>query len=145
MKKQSNSLRLLLLPLLVSGGGCSWLDDPSPEFVRVMIESDAESLTLITSTRFFQTTNELGEVGVEVLSSDTTIASFPFDQRWNISQEQRFLLLGFPSDSSAVTVRLRVLLDGDPDFDRTITVLIDDPIRYIYLFNQQIIQDFELL
>ena len=133
------------LLMVAATGGCSWLDDPSPEFVRVMIDSDDESLMLITSTQFFQTTNELGEVGVQVFSSDTTVASFPFDQSWNIKDEQRFLLMGFPPDSGPVTVRLRVLLDGDPDYDKTVTVLIDEPIRYIYLFNQQVLQEFVLL
>ncbi len=136
--------RLSLL-LGLSAWGCGWLDDPSPEFVRVMIESNDQSLMLITSTQFVQTTNELGEVGVQVFDSDTTLASFPFDQSWNISEEQRFLLMGFPADSGAVTIRMRILLDGDPDFDKTVTVLIDDPVRYIYLFNQQIFQEFVLL
>ncbi len=144
MKRQWLSSGCFLLVVFATGG-CDWLDDPSPEFVRVMIESDDDSLMLITSTQFFQTTNEIGEVGVQVFDSDTTIASFPFDQSWNIKDEQRFLLMGFPTDSSAVMVRMRILLDGDPDFDKTVTVLIDDPIRYIYLFNQQILQDFELL
>lgn len=131
---------------VITTSGCGWLDDPSPEFVRVMIESDDDSLMLITSTQFFQTTNELGEVGVQLLDSDTTtIASFPFDQTWDISAEQRFLLMGFPADSGAVTAHLRILLDGDPDYDRTVTVLIDNPVRYIYLFNQRILQEFELL
>ena len=144
MKRRWLSAGVFLVAALTAGG-CSWLDDPSPEFVRVMIDSDDESLMLITSTQFFQTTNEIGEVGVEVFSSDTTIASFPFDRSWNIKEEQRFLLMGFPTDSSAVMLRMRILLDGDPDYDRTVTVLIDDPVRYIYLFNQQILQDFELL
>ena len=135
----------LSLLLALPTGSCDWLDDPSPEIVRVMIESDDESLMLITSTQFFQTTNELGEVGVQVFDSDTTFASFPFDESWNISEEQRFLLMGFPADSAAVTVRLRVLIDGDTDYDRTVTVLVDEPVRYIYLFNQQVIQDFVLL
>ncbi|MDE2784142.1 MAG: hypothetical protein OXK77_14385 [Gemmatimonadota bacterium] len=144
MKRQWRYSGLFLL-LVLAAGACDWLEDPSPEFVRVMIESDDDALMLITSTEFFQTTNEVGEVGVQVFNSDTTIASFPFDQSWNIKDEQRFLLMGFPPDSSAVMVRMRILLDGDPDFDRTVTVLIDAPIRYIYLFNQQILQDFELL
>lgn len=135
----------LSLLLALPTATCDWLDDPSPEIARVMIDSDDESLMLITSTQFFQTTNELGEVGVQVFDSDTTFASFPFDQSWNISEEQRFLLMGFPPDSAAVTVRLRVLIDGDTDYDKTVTVLIDEPVRYIYLFNQQVIQEFVLL
>lgn len=145
MKRKWISGGGLLLWVVLAAGGCGWLDDPSPDFVRVMIDSDDDSLMLITSTQFFQTTNEAGEVGVQVFSSDTTIASFPFDQSWNIKDEQRFLLMGLPTDSSAISVRMRILLDGDPDFDKTVTVVIDDPIRYMYLFNQQVLQDFELL
>ena len=132
------------MPVLLPLAGCSWLDDPSPEFVRVTIDGGDESLMLITSTQFFQTTNDLGQVGVEVISSDTTIASFPFDESWDIRAEQRFLLLGLATDSTEIDVRVRVLLDGDADFDRAVTISIDTPVRYIYLFNQQIIQDFEL-
>ncbi|MDE2751775.1 MAG: hypothetical protein OXI83_04290 [Gemmatimonadota bacterium] len=144
MKRQWRYGGLFLL-LVLATGGCSWWDDPSPEFVRVMIESDGDALMLITSTQFVQTTNEFGEAGVQVFDSDTTIASFPFDQSWNIKAEQRFLLMGFAPDSSAVLVRMRILLDGDLDYDKTVSVLIDEPVRYIYLFNQQILQDFELL
>ena len=144
MKTKWVSAGLVLLVAL-STGSCDWLEDPSPEFVRVMIESDDESMMLITSTQFFPTTNELGEVGVQVFDSDTTTTSFPFDQSWDISEEQRFLLMGFPPDSGSVTVRLKVLIDNDPDYDRTVTVLIDEPVRYIYVFNQQIIQEFVLL
>jgi hypothetical protein len=110
-----------------------------------MIESDDPSMMLITSTQFFATTNELGEMGVQVLDSDTTTASFPFDQSWDISEEHRFLLMGFPPDSGAVTVRMRILIDGDPDYDKTVTVLIDEPVQYIYLFNQQVVQEFVLI
>ena len=46
-----------------------------------------------------------------------------------------------PADSGAVTVRLRVLLDGDEDYDINVRALIDDPVRYIYLFNQTVLQD----
>ncbi|MXX71642.1 MAG: hypothetical protein F4106_03070 [Gemmatimonadetes bacterium] len=144
MKRQWLAGGVFLL-LVLATGACDWLDDPSPEFVRVMIESDDDALMLITSTQFVQTTNEFGETGVQVFDSDTTIASFPFDQSWNIKDEQRFLLMGFAPDSSAVMVRMRILLDGDLDYDKTVIVLIDDPVRYIYLFNQQILQDFELL
>ena len=133
-----------LFPLLWAGG-CNWFEDPSPEYVQVMIESDADSLVLITSTQFLPTTNEIGELGVEVFASDTTMISFPFDRSWNIRDQNRFLLFGFPADSTTVTVRLRVLLDGDTDFDKTLLTSVEEPLRYIYLFNQQVVPDFDLL
>ena len=126
-------------------GGCGWLEDPSPATVSVTLDGQADSFVIITSTEFFATTNEAGDVGVQVFNSDTTIISFPFERSWDIQDEGRFLLLGMPADSGAVTVRLRVLLDGDEDYDVNVRALIDDPVRYIYLFNQKILQEFELL
>ncbi len=126
-------------------GGCGWFDDPSPATVSVTLDGQADSFIIITSTEFFATTNEAGDLGVQVFNSDTTIISFPFERSWDIQDEGRFLLLGMPADSGAVTVRLRVLLDGDEDYDASVRALIDDPVRYIYLFNQNILQEFELL
>ena len=126
-------------------GGCGWFDDPSPATVSVTLDGQADSFIIITSTEFFATTNEAGDLGVQVFNSDTTIISFPFERSWDIRDEGRFLLLGMPADSGAVTVRLRVLLDGDEDYDASVRALIDDPVRYIYLFNQNILQEFELL
>ena len=126
-------------------GGCGWFDDPSPATVSVTLDGQADSFVIITSTEFFATTNEAGDLGVQVFNSDTTIISFPFERSWDIQDKGRFLLLGMPADSGAVTVRLRVLLDGDEDYDVSVRALIDDPVRYIYLFNQKILQEFELL
>ncbi len=126
-------------------GGCSWFEDPSPATVSVTLNGQADSFVIITSTEFFASTNEAGDLGVQVFNSDTTIISFPFERSWDIQDEGRFLLLGMPADSGAVTVRLRVLLDGDEDYDINVRALIDDPVRYIYLFNQKILQEFELL
>ncbi|MCY4400498.1 MAG: hypothetical protein OXE96_14335 [Gemmatimonadetes bacterium] len=138
------SLPYCVLVALVAGG-CSWFDDPSPAVVSVTLDAQADSFVIITSTDFFTATNEAGEVGIQVLNSDTTVISFPFERSWDIEDEGRFLLLGLPADSGAVTVRLRVLLDGDEDYDASVRALIDDPVRYIYLFNQTVLQDIELL
>ena len=138
------SLGSCFLVALVTGG-CGWFDDPSPATVSVTLDGQADSFVIITSTEFFATTNEAGGLGVQVFNSDTTIISFPFERSWDIQDKGRFLLLGMPGDSGAVTVRLRVLLDGDEDYDASVRALIDDPVRYIYLFNQNILQEFELL
>jgi hypothetical protein len=138
------SLRSCLLVALAAGG-CAWFEDPSPAVVSVTLDGQADSFVIITSTDFFTTTNEAGDMRVQVLSSDTAVISFPFEQSWDIEDVGRFLLLGMPADSGAVTVRLRVLLDGDEDYDASVRALIDDPVRYIYLFNQTVLQDIELL
>lgn len=133
---------LLLAPL---ASGCAMFADPSPEIVRVTLEGEAGSFILVTSTEFVATNNESGNMTAQLFEADTTVISLPFDQSWNIEAEQRFFLLAAPADTSAVRVQVRVFLDGDKDFDRSVDAVTEDPVRYIYLFNQQILQDFELL
>lgn len=135
---------MFLLPLLVAVA-CDWFEDPSPEIVRVMIDSDAETLLVVTSTQFLTTADELGDLGVRMFSADTAVVTSAFDQSWNIEEEKRFVLVAFPADSATATVRLRVMLDGDTDLDNTIGATADDPVQYIYIFNQQVVPDFDLL
>lgn len=142
-KKPPPALAGLLAAVMV--WGCVWWEDPSPDMVRVTIEGEAESFLVVTSRQFFATNNEAGNMSVQLFEADTTVVTFPFDQTWDIREEQRFFLMGMPVDSSAVNVQVRIYLDGDKDFDRNVDAVIDDPVRYIYLFNQQILQDFELL
>lgn len=125
--------------------GCEWFADPSPEIVRVTLDGDADSFILVTSTEFIATNNESGNMTAQLFEADTTVITLPFDRSWNIEAEQRFFLLASPVDTSAVRVQVRVFLDGDKDFDRSVDAVTEDPVRYIYLFNQQILQDFELL
>lgn len=145
MKTKSPQLLIGSLLVALAAWGCEWLADPSPEVVRVTLEGDGESLLLVTSTEFIATNNESGRMTAQLFEADTTLISLPFDRSWNIESEQRFFLLAAPVDSSGVMVQVRIFLDGDRDFDRSIEATTEDPVRYIYLFNQQILQDFELL
>lgn len=124
---------------------CGWFEDPTPDEIRVRMEGDVSELRLVTSTRFVASTSGTGRVRVQMFEADTTTISLPFDQTWDIRGDQRFVLLGTPSDSAAVSVRLRVNVDGDSEFDGRIQTLANEPIQFVYLFNQQILQEFELL
>lgn len=145
MKRTQRWSRFACLLPAVAVWGCVWWKDPSPDMVRVTMEGQAESLLVVTSTDFIATSNESGNTSVQLFEADTTVVSLPFDRSWDISEEQRFFILGTPVDSSTVRVQVRIYLDGDKDFDRDVNAFVDDPVRYIYLFNQQILQDFELL
>ena len=137
---------LILLAFVFSA--CSWFDDPSPDSIRVQLEGTAgDSLTLITSTEFFATTNEAGQVGVQIFVSDTLQVTLPYDETWDIRGDQRFFMLGTPADtlSPGVMVRLRVNLDSDEALDRQVNAVIENPLQFVYLFNQQIVQDFDIL
>ena len=82
---------------------------------------------------------------VQVFGSDTTKISLPFDRTWNIREDQRFFMVGIPADSTGVPMRLRVHLDGDESVDNNVLARINTPVRFMYIFNQQILQEFELL
>ena len=132
--------------LLFAAGGCSWFDDSSPETVRVLLEGQGSGFQVVTSTEFVAATNEVGRLAVQVFDADTAAVSLPFERTWNIAEDQRFFFEGMPADSSAtITVRVRVFLDDSEAYDRMVLTRINDPARFVYLFNQQILQDFELL
>jgi len=124
---------------------CGWFENPTPDEIRVRLEGDLSELQLVTSTRFVAATDGTGRWRVQMFNADTTVISLPFDRTWNISGDQRFVLLGSLADSTAGLVRLRVDVDGDQAFDNRIQALVDNPIRFVYLFNQQILQEFDLL
>lgn len=133
-----------VLPALALGA-CDWFEDPSPDVIRITLEGDPRPFVVITSTEFFATSDELGDLSAEVFTADTVRGSLPFDRNWNIKEEQRFYMFAFPADSATVTVRVQVFLDDDQAVDNTLQAGPDNPIRYMYLFNQHVLQDFELL
>ena len=139
--------RLAAALCLVVGSavGCDWFDDPSPDEIRIRLDGDAETITLITSTEFVAARDEAGRMRVQVFGSDTTQISLPFDRTWNIREDQRFFMVGIPADSAGVPMRLRVHLDGDESVDNNVLARINTPVRFMYIFNQQILQEFELL
>lgn len=126
-------------------GACDWFEDPSPDVIRITLEGDARPFVVITSTEFFATSDELGDLSAEVFVADTVRSALPFDRNWNIKEEQRFYMFAFPADSATVTVRVQVFLDDDQAVDNTVEAGPGNPIRYMYLFNQHVLQDFELL
>lgn len=138
------SLCVLALTALAAVS-CGWFEDPTPDEIRVRLEGDVSELRLVTSTRFVASTGGTGRVRVQMFDADTTLISLPFDRTWDISGDQRFVLLGTPADSAAVSVRLRINVDGAPEFDGRIQALTTEPIQFVYLFNQQILQEFDLL
>lgn len=126
-------------------GACDWFEDPTPDVIRITLEGDARQFLVITSTEFFATSDELGDLSAEVFVADTIRGALPFDRNWNIKEEQRFYMFAVPADSATVTVRVQVFLDDDQAVDNTLQAGPENPIRYMYLFNQHVLQEFELL
>jgi len=126
-------------------GACDWFEDPAPDVIRITLEGDTRQFLVITSTEFFATSDEQGDLTAQVFVSDTIRGPLPFDRNWNIKEEQRFYMFAVPADSTTVTVRVQVFLDDEQAVDNTVQAGPGNPILYMYLFNQHVLQDFELL
>lgn len=132
--------------LALTAAACDWLEDPSPDVIRITLEgSGGASFMVITSTEFFATSDEQGALTAEVFAADTAVVTLPFDRNWNIKEDQRFYMVGVPVDSATATVRVQVYLDEDQEIDDTVEAGPDNPVRYMYLFNQHVLVDYELL
>ncbi len=132
--------------LALAFGACDWFEDPAPDVIRITLEGDARPFVVITSTEFFATSDDLGDLAAQVFVADTIRGPLPFDRNWNIKEEQRFYMVAVPADSTTtVTVRVQVFLDDEQAVDNTVQAGPGNPILYMYLFNQHVLQDFELL
>ena len=130
--------------VVLTTGACDWFEDPSADVIRITIEGSGRFM-VITSTEFFATSDEQGALTAEVFAADTTRVTLPFDSNWNIKEDQRFYLVGIPADSATATVRVQVFLDEDQEIDNTVEAGPENPVRYMYLFNQHVLVDYELL
>lgn len=117
--------------------GCDWLADPSPDTARVALEGqDDPEVRVVVSTKFIAGSAEDGTIRVQLLASDTTLRSLPFDTTYAIGADRRFFLeVTRPDTGNVPGVHIRVFLDERERYDRT-TVLAEDPIRFLYMFNQ---------
>ena len=126
-------------------GACDWFEDPTPDVIRITLEGSGARFMVITSTEFFATSDEQGALTAEVFRADTTNVTLPFDGNWNIKEDQRFYLVAIPANSATATVRVQVFLDEDQEIDNTLEAGPDNPVRYMYLFNQHVLVDYDLL
>ena len=131
--------------VVLAFGACDWFEDPAPDVIRITLEGDARQFLVITSTEFFASSDEQGDLTAQVFVADTIRGPLPFDRNWNIKEEQRFYMFAVPADSTTVTVRVQVFLDDEQAVDNTVQAGPGNPILYMYLFNQHVLQDFELL
>lgn len=125
--------------LLFAGSACNWLDDPSPDEARLMIDGPAGTrVHLITSTKLLAAVGTDGVTKVEVFEADTTSALLPFESTYSIRDDQAFLALASHLDANLETMRMRVFLDGTEEFDETGPLEEGIDYRFVYAFNQRI-------
>ena len=131
----------------LSLGACDWFEDPTPESVRVTIDgTPGDSLRVITSTVFIAANDELGGTTVNALAADTAVWFLPVDRMFDIRGDQRFLILALPGDSlAAVPIQANIRIDARTPFVANFDVTQPNPLLFLFLFNQEILSDFELV
>ena len=122
--------------LIVTIAACSVWDDPSPETLSFRMDGSAGTkVTLVVSKLFQAGTSEVGTTVVTVLSSDTLVQTLPIDMVFDIQLERRFLVLAIPEEDG-VEVEVRIEVNERSVFDDEGALFIEEPWRFVYLFNQ---------
>ena len=133
----------LIVFLATMSTGCDLVGKKGPEEVRLQIQGTAgESVRLITSSFFlterFQGLNDDGtfvdSLSIVLLDADTIMIDLPYDDRYNISSQQRFYakMNRFSPENDDLLARMWV--DDDLKFERQ-PGNERDSLQFIYNFR----------
>lgn len=130
-------------------GGCDFITgDPTPEEARLVLEGDADAqVELLVSKVFLTARNEVGDLRLQIIGSDTLAISPPFNQTFDIREEQQFFARATAADTTVATnVRMQVFVDGDPKYDETRDIS-EEFLQFLFLFNRRVLRtdDVEVL
>ena len=133
------------LLLVGVAAGCGWFDDPSPDEARVVVQGDGGvPVRIIVSEQFVAGRTQAGTTQVEVLVSDTFDVVPPFDRTFDIRDEGRFFTQVSPLEGQT-DVRVRVLLDGRERYNDSGALTDAAPFRFVFLFNQFVTSNIEVI
>ena len=121
---QNKALLIASAALIAGLPACGILgddtSDPANQAQVVINGTSPVPLDLITSDEFIVTRNvETGVTTTEFLSADTSMLTVPFEQAYDISTFERFLVRLINPDSMVASIRLQVLIDGTLEYDQT--------------------------
>lgn len=118
--------------------GCSLFESSEPERIQVLVEGQAgQEARLVVSQQFIVSASQDGSEGVGVTfgSADTLAITLPFDRSFNLAPSFQFVARAYgPASGDTVTVRMRVLVDGDQRYNQTGPVE-ENFLQFIYLFQ----------
>lgn len=144
MKRRSYGLALCA-GLAFALGSCGWFDDPTPKFIRVVIDGEAgKQLRVISSTSFTYSVDEFGGQEVTPSLSDTTIWTLPIDSIVNIEQQFQYLIYAVPTDSSTIPLQFDFRINDERSSRGSAEVNFMTPLRYLMQFNQPVAASFTL-
>ena len=129
-------IRTILVALLATIAGCDWATVSAPESARLRVDGKAETVDIIVSKRFLVSRTARGDWQLsQILEADTVRATLPFEQTYDISQDQRFLAL-VPNVQESSQLRIRGWIDGDQRYEQTSATLpADSTLRILYVFG----------
>ncbi len=128
----------LVLMSLAFLTGCSLFEAGQPERIQVLVEGDpGQEARLVVSQEFLLSALEDGSEGIGVTfgSSDTLAITLPFDRSFNLAPTFQFVARAYgPASGDTITVRMRVLVDGEQRYNQTGPVE-ENFLQFIYLFQ----------
>lgn len=139
--KQAAALAaLILVP------GCDWFEDQRPERAVVLLDGAPGGVVqVIASTDFLAGVAAGGRTEVVVFSSDTVMATLPFDTTYSIDDEFRFFVQASRANEDLATLHMQVYVDSDKEFDESGPLIEDAPYRFVYAFNQRLTRDIDVV
>lgn len=127
-------------------GACGWFDEPVPDRARMVIDGEAgKEVRIIISTRFVAAVNEIGQTRVVLFEADTIVATLPYETVYTIGEDQRFFSETARLEADLQSIRVQVYLDNRKEFDQGGQLLLDQPYRFVYTFNQAVTRDVVVL
>ena len=120
-----------LIPLL---GGCNILDGGVPEKVQVIVDaSPQEPLLLIVSSNFVAGANGQGQAQSSIAKADTTLVSAAYEHTYTLDPSAPLILVRLQNTAdNTESVRMQVLLDGNPEYDTQKDLMTGDYLEYAY-------------
>ncbi|MGH7461425.1 MAG: hypothetical protein ACREMA_10395 [Longimicrobiales bacterium] len=135
--------------LLMTAGllaGCNWFDDQVPEKARLVIQGDAgKQVRLITSSKFISAITEDGLTRVVIVEADTTFVTLPHTATYSLKGQARFFVEAARQDVDFQTVRMEVFVDARKQFDEGGPLVVGQPMRFVYTFNQAVTREIEVI
>lgn len=129
-----------LLALTVLTGACGLIEpqsDPAQQATVTVQGTSPVPLELITASNFTLAFNqETGVTDSNLLVADTAALSPPFEQVYDVSSLERFLVRVTNADSMVASLRLQVFLDGILEYDQQANISDGGSLEYSFQFNR---------
>lgn len=127
-------------------GACSLVEDPTPENILFRMNGEAGTqVQIVVSTEFVAGVDEFQVTQVQLFSADTVMAVLPVDTVVSVAVDRRFFVEVIPVAPDTMQVHVEVDVDTRQLLDRTGLVWQEVPFRFVYLFNQQLTQNINVL